>query len=725
MSTVQQPAGSRWDEALARKRQPLSIALLVVGALLFVEVVVLFLRYKWDYAPVWAGSFLFALGALGAGVWLRQEAAAPGGLSGRDSARLLVLVLGGLLGFALTVGGLWQTIYWWKDVIGGTQTWQGEHGWHLWVLSGVNLAGLAVMFFSLLLARGEETDNPTLRYLLYGYNAVLTALLLLGILVILNILGYLYLPPSSDWTEAGIYTLSSQSENVLKGLDRPVRVYVLTEDRATQFAAETHDLLDNARALTDKLQVDYLVRDLNVEDVDRLSRQYNLPDAVGMLVVYGSGDQEAYSFIKREDMYQQPRGMDPDNPRRGPSFKGEDALVSTLLFLEEGKKKPVVYFLQGEGELDLFGALEGGKPDRTARTLLDRLEKQHYEVKGLRLGANLGKSDDARVVVAEGVPDDAQAVVIAGPREKFEPKALDALRKYMTVPRKEKDPADPKKEKEREVKGKLFVLMDVVPGSGDRMFSTGLEPVLGDFDVDVGNERILRPIEGGRPEQVLVMTNPELRERNPLAANITDPLWMTDVRPVQPRSPSPRPGEPPPMSRYQADRLMVTAPPLLQRTPVWAEADLRPPQQVIAEYVDKRQDELRGKLRGTITMAVAVSDPAAPDPMDPHAGLRGRGGDGTPRMIVIGNARFASDAALAGGAAREAAGGGNLYYELFANGLAWLRERPSSIGISPKERNIYKMKEGTNVDRMVTAPFVLMALGIVGLGLGVWVVRRR
>src|SRR5262249_23758050 len=162
------------------------------------------------------------------------------------------------------------------------------------------IAGLAIMFFSLLLARSEESDSPGLRRTLYGYNAVLTGLLLLAILVILNVLGYLYLPMSSDWTEAGIFTASSQSENGLQRLDQPVKVYVLLEARSSRLFTEVHDLLDNAHNYTDKLQVDYLVRDLNPEEVDRLARKYNLPDTVGMLVVYGSGDQETYNFIRQD-----------------------------------------------------------------------------------------------------------------------------------------------------------------------------------------------------------------------------------------------------------------------------------------------------------------------------------------------------------------------------------------------------------------------------------------
>src|SRR5262249_34946704 len=159
------------------------------------------------------------------------------------------------------------------------------------------------------------------------------------------------------------------------GLDQPVKVYVLIEDRGTRYLTEVRDLLDNARAVSDKLSVEYLVRDLNVEEVDRLSQKYSLPDSVGVLVVYGSGAHEWYQFIRRDEMYQQQGRMDPENPQRGPSFKGEDALISAIQFLEEGKKKPIVYFLQGEGELDMFGAIEGAKQDRRAQTLRDQLSK--------------------------------------------------------------------------------------------------------------------------------------------------------------------------------------------------------------------------------------------------------------------------------------------------------------------------------------------------------------
>src|SRR2546423_585115 len=72
---------------------------------------------------------------------------------------------------------------------------------------------------------------------------------------------------------------------------------------------------------------------------------------------------------------------------------------------------------------------------------------------------------------------------------------------------------------------------------------------------------------------------------------------------------------------------------------------------------------------------------------------------------------------------RQVAGYPN--YDVFESSLAWLRERPSSIGLDPKERKIYQIEPTTNFTRMEFLPLGLMIVTVLGLGLGVWVVRRR
>ena len=93
--------------------------------------------------------------------------------------------------------------------------------------------------------------------------------------------------------------------------------------------------------------------------------------------------------------------------------------------------------------------------------LLDNLEKRdNYEVKGLMLAVEGAKVENPRVVVSKTVPEDAAVVVVAGPTNALQPATIEALKKYMREPHKEKDPLNPEKDRQR--KGKLMVLADVV-----------------------------------------------------------------------------------------------------------------------------------------------------------------------------------------------------------------------------------------------------------------------
>jgi ABC-type uncharacterized transport system involved in gliding motility auxiliary subunit len=120
-------------------------------------------------------------------------------------------------------------------------------------------------------------------------------------------------------------------------------------------------------------------------------------------------------------------------------------------------------------------------------------------------------------------------------------------------------------------------------------------------------------------------------------------------------------------------------------------------------------------------IGVTVSEPTGGmKPGDPHAAFRG--GESTPRMVVIGNAGFVSN--LNDPQARGETFNPQ-YCSLVSSSLAWLREKPSNIGIEGKTRDKYRMNETTNLARMIFLPSLLMLVSIIGLGLGVWVVRRR
>ena len=268
------------------------------------------------------------------------------------------------------------------------------------------------MFASLLLARSEENTSPTLRRLLYGYNAILSSFLLLGILIVVNILSSAYLSKRTDWTGARIFTLSPQAENVLNGLDKPVKVIVIGLQQGDRLDLEIHDLLDNVHAVSNKVQVEYLIRDLNIRLVAQLKQKYKLEDDrhVGHL---RQRLEEGYTFIPARDFLQEKQSMDPRAGQSSePVFHGEDLLISAISFLEEGKKSQPIYFTQGNGEIELSSTDRTVRPNHRADQLRSRLEKANNVVQGLDLNETSAKRPD--VIQVATVPEDAAVVVIAG-----------------------------------------------------------------------------------------------------------------------------------------------------------------------------------------------------------------------------------------------------------------------------------------------------------------------
>ncbi len=116
---------------------------------------------------------------------------------------------------------------------------------------------------------------------------------------------------------------------------------------------------------------------------------------------------------------------------------------------------------------------------------------------------------------------------------------------------------------------------------------------------------------------------------------------------------------------YTATKLLVT----LEGRPTWLESEpIDSPFQAIQDMNQSPQLRTQKQLtRDARSVAVAVTEGGAPNPMYPHD----RGGEKTGRMVVFGNAELFSNAMP------PARGGGPApTYELFSASLDWLRGRP-------------------------------------------------
>jgi hypothetical protein len=704
MSTSQRPQSEQWLDAMAKNREVTAYVILALGVGIWVALLILGLRYKSEIA---AEIFVFGLVApafLGCGIFSLIRKEGTGSLSPRDAARLMVLILGASVGFAVFVEAFVRAIIWWDFMTGGLEKWQTAEAWRVWLVLFGAPFGLAIMFVTLLLARTEEQSDPFMRRVLYGYNAIVSSLLLLMILTVINILAYLYIPKRSDWTASGLYTLSSASENTLKFLEKPVKVYVLTDTRDDDLYNEIEALLENCHALSDKFTSEVVLRDKEPGRVVALARRYQLANTKGLLVVSGSEANELHQFIPLNDLIEYPRpSMDPSERDKPPKFKGEDALISAIRFLDEGKAEPVIYFTQGNGELDVSDSMQMELPPaQRARIMRDRLEKANYKIKGLRLSrVGAGQGDNPRLVTAKEVPDDATVVVVARPQTTLPAEVVSALRDYMS-------PKDPKKKK-----GMLVVLLNFDVGTDGKMLRTGLEGLLSEFSIEVTDDRILGFKE--EPDALNVFANPQITDRNPVAAAFWRDRVAIPMRGIRAIKPSQGGGPRGGGGRYQAELLLAT-----YNDRVWQESKLGDASKILNDWVENHPEELGKKLRVGLPVALAVSESQLPaDPA--HAGLRGMG-DEKPRMVVFGNATWASDSALG----RVSQGpGSQVLYSLMASSLAWLRERPGGIGIDAREPQMYTMSNQTNIPRLILYPASIMFIGIFGVGIGVWAVRRR
>ena len=89
-------------------------------------------------------------------------------------------------------------------------------------------------------------------------------------------------------------------------------------------------------------------------------------------------------------------------------------------------------------------------------------------------------------------------------------------------------------------------------------------------------------------------------------------------------------------------------------------------------------------------------------------------------MIVFGDAELVTNRELTRSASRMVSS------SLAISSLEWMAER-ESVGIQPKVSSVYTLQKLVpgDIERMVYVPGWLMFLPLVGLGAGIWIVRRR
>jgi ABC-type uncharacterized transport system involved in gliding motility auxiliary subunit len=244
------------------------------------------------------------------------------------------------------------------------------------------LLGVAAIAAYIALNLSSLKRSVSRKSFLYSGNLLLIIVLVLAILVLLNY----FLSRHNhrfDFTEAKLNSLSDQSIQVLKNLNKDVQIKGFFRE-GNYSRSKLEDLLKNFSYYSKKIKSEFIDPDKN----PGLVKAYGITqDGTTILEV---GGQESRITASTE----------------------EDLINALIKATREGKK--VIYFLEGHGEHSIEQTEDTG-----FSFAKDELQKLGYEAKKLALA------------LSETFPKDCALLVIPGPQKDLLPNELETIQAYI------------------------------------------------------------------------------------------------------------------------------------------------------------------------------------------------------------------------------------------------------------------------------------------------------
>ncbi|WP_372807780.1 GldG family protein [Pontiella sp.] len=379
-------------------------------------------------------------------------------------------------------------------------------------------------------------------------------------------------PVRANWSGRAYYDLSDKTLKLLRELEQEITV--------TVFFQEEHKLFYDIENLLEEYQ--YHSRNIKVEWVDpardparteQLANKYGLTEA--QVVVFDIGDKR--KVVKQTDLADS-RVLKGHKEPTYTAFKGEQAFSSAIYGLMQGEK-PKVYFLVGHGEHRLTDFDQISGYSRIGTTVLgDNLEVAELMLSGEKL-----------------VPDDAAALVIAGPDKTMSSIEVEMIEDYLNR------------------SGRVMVMLDALK-------ETGLEPMLRRWGVALRQDIVVDP------ENTLRGSDVHIRRYNahPISMEMGSIVQFFLPRSIQPLSEE--------EGATAKDRPSVV-PLFFTSEKSWSEMQ--------TEESTARFDEDKGDKRGPFSLGVAVERGATQEVLDVQIKPS--------RMVVFGDSDFVTNGGLVGG----------------------------------------------------------------------------
>jgi len=491
-----------------------------------------------------------------------------------------------------------------------------------------------------------ESFSPARRFTV-GVNVGLALLALLALMVMANYLAARHFHRFL-WGGDERYRLSLPTRQVLAALTNEVTVTVLFS-RNSPLYSPVAGLLKEYGYACPRLKIETIDYDRELQAAQTTVARLQLsPEEADLVVFECNGRTRIVRAVELSD-YDLNALLAGEKEVRRIGFKGESLFTDALASLIEGRS-PKVYFLQGHGEHDPASVESRFGYSQFARLL----QQKNVAVDSLRL---LGDAE---------VPEDCELLILAGPRSRVDPNALDKINRYLHQG------------------GRLLALLSFYQAS---YAPTGLERFLADWGVAVGDNLAFDPGNAVRGGGILA-TN---FSPHPLVR----PLRGHTLYLLVPRSVAPLRGPAPAGDAPKVEPLVSTS------------VDGRTESEGLENGLP-RFDPTRDR-RGAIPLAVAVD----------KGSIQGVAADrGSTRLVVVGESIFLANETIVKSAA-------NIEFASLA--VNWLLDRPQHLsGLPPRPIKEYSVLLSRS--QLTQLRWLLLAVlpGIpVTVGLVVWCRRRH
>jgi len=224
-----------------------------------------------------------------------------------------------------------------------------------------------------------------IKYVLKISQGLLKIIAVVIILALTNFLAFVYFQPL-DLTENQLFTLSPQTQQILKNLSQPLKVWLFE----TQGSPADIRLLEQYHSYSSYFQFEVVNPDVNFS----LAQKFGVKSSGEIYLNYGSKKQR----------------LEKTNPQ---DYLTEEQLTNSIVAIVRDPHLPI-YFLKGHGEPPLDDS-QGGFSQAIAN-----LKGQGYEIKTLNLAQT-----------RSSIPKDANVIIIAGAVRPLLPAEIKAVKDYL------------------------------------------------------------------------------------------------------------------------------------------------------------------------------------------------------------------------------------------------------------------------------------------------------